>query len=394
MKIKDIINEESKFKKSLIQSLESFLKENINELDVDIIKQMIRENNFLYRGINPSSPKSKNPWFCDLPRDIRNPKDTRFYLQVLIDVLFEKFGVDAKRSNSFFCTGDFDVAKNYANNNEKYVFIVLPSKNFSFYSNKRIEDLYVNRDYYLKDILEKIEKTLTKDEKVRLLTDENIKKINDFLIELYKYSILNTLYNNIVQFKNSLNKIINKKLNIDEVSYYMFLYIFLKNRDESNILEKIKNEYKDIDKNNFSNILFEFIRFVLLSEKKSILYREKEFEFSLNIEELRERIIKYINFRAFSKIFYLYNKIDSPQEKKYIFTKIFNDLLFNDKNIPESRKKILEDLTNLFIKDGITEKSNFIKAIESGNEILLRGRTCFIRNLYKDIFIDVFKKLT
>ena len=405
MKLKEvfILNEKNnKSDNSIYQTLESFIMQNVHDLNIDIIKQMIEKEIFLYRGLSTSSSKNKMDWFCDYPRDKRFPRDTVFYKQILLDKIFDLYDIEAKRSNSFFCTGDFEMAKYYGQYSENNVFIVLPSKNFSFYSNEIIRDLFAHEDEILRSLVEDLGSSLTREEIIKLLTNSNLTKTNIFLIDFVYENILQEFFSDqFGKLKLILTDLFKENFFYTETAFCFFVLSVLSNKeDEKDILKKLKNYLENVnfkikkENENFIKILYNFIKFVFLTKNNSVVFNTENVKFGFNVQKLRSEIInKFRKHNLFYNLILSYSNASvPPEEKEKILSFIFDDLLFNENNI-NNRKYILRETIDLFIKKGITNRNDFMKAIKSGNEILLRGKTCFIRNLYKDMFIDIFKKM-
>lgn len=84
----------------------------------------------------------------------RDPVNTPKEISSLIDNAFFNNGFQALRSNSIFCTGNFDIAKTYGE-----VYIVYPKNGFDFTWSRYFDDLY-----FFVDKLESTALKKTKDE--------------------------------------------------------------------------------------------------------------------------------------------------------------------------------------------------------------------------------------
>ncbi len=148
-----------------LELLESWSRQELSEMpNIDlecsdiraIVKQAGSRN--LFRGI-----KSAPPIFYENPGN-RSPIDTTRDNQEQLDQCLKASGFVALRSNSMFCTSDFDVAESYGE-----LYRVYPLNGFKYTWNKKAYDLFSS------NVLEEIKE------------DAQAEKITEFFNELPNY---------------------------------------------------------------------------------------------------------------------------------------------------------------------------------------------------------------
>lgn len=152
-KFKNFVLEKSIFNMSL-NSKEIDDALSIIEKDCQYYFNLLKSNPenliILYRGESEAFLK-KNPNLLDLEyfqklklRKNRGPKDMDFEIHQKLDNLFDqKFGIKL-RSNSLFCTRDYNMAAGYGD----FVCLVFPIGKFEYYWNPDVIDLFSILDSY------------------------------------------------------------------------------------------------------------------------------------------------------------------------------------------------------------------------------------------------------
>jgi hypothetical protein len=97
-------------------------------------------NKFLYRGID--AMMSNNSIFLANPRTDRRPLDTKVGVQSTMDDYLRSQGFTALRTNSIFCTSDYEDAALFGD-----VFIIFPLDGFSYTWSMRHADWVITEKY-------------------------------------------------------------------------------------------------------------------------------------------------------------------------------------------------------------------------------------------------------
>lgn len=98
------------------------------------IVAMQEAKKFLYRGLNLAEEYDV---FKGRSRKNREAKDTSNKMQKAMDDLYMKAGFKALRSNSIFCSSEYNTAESYGD-----VYIIFPVNGFSFTWSPKIYDFY------------------------------------------------------------------------------------------------------------------------------------------------------------------------------------------------------------------------------------------------------------
>lgn len=101
----------------------------------EINRNNFNQNKFLYRGI-----RSSDDALYGKPYDARKPKDSDGELHELLNNAMDSAGLQAKRDNSTFMTGDRSQASGYGNS----LYIMFPVDGFKFTWSKREKDLVLD----------------------------------------------------------------------------------------------------------------------------------------------------------------------------------------------------------------------------------------------------------
>lgn len=123
----------------------------------------------------------------------RQPKDTPRWIHDKIDDTFEDLLDIRPRSTGTFCSGDYDMARNYGHDN----YIIFPIGKFDFIWSKTVRDLYITlaaskAENYMYDKVEQDGKKLyTKSEWDNYKYDG--KSTNDELIRVYNEYVHDTI---------------------------------------------------------------------------------------------------------------------------------------------------------------------------------------------------------
>lgn len=118
-------------------TLYDFLKKKCSEFLKETAKP-------LYRGFNEDDHQDRQSFIISSRND-RTPRDTSVAVQTFMDNLMKDAGLIATRSNSFFCTGAIDSARNYGD-----VYRIYPINGYKFSWSPIIQDFYTDFDTFLK----------------------------------------------------------------------------------------------------------------------------------------------------------------------------------------------------------------------------------------------------
>src|SRR5574344_195539 len=195
---------------------------------------------FLYRGI-----KGVDSIVTPEPPKNRKPKDSNINLQTLIDNWLNDNGYSVLRSNSYFCTSNYNIAKYYGQ-----PYLVFPENGFDYLWFENSPDLHETIDKFYHRLKKKISytkdiKSLKNDFNALLLSNNNFidieqtvdefmnflkPKQNDLIMALEKNNeIMLTGKYHAIKYE-SLPRIISKNivelLTIDEKDLRETLYIY------------------------------------------------------------------------------------------------------------------------------------------------------------------------
>lgn len=203
--------------------LEKFLiriKENTDKKTIDTLL-----HDHLYRGIGRSS---RFPFFEEEIIKDRLPSDTPLCFSEKIDDYFESRGFRVSRKNSIFATGDYRKAVPYTDNVEDDMYIIFPSKGFSFLWNPKVEDMFLSYYKFFNFNFEKLNNAPPMD---KILYMRNIVD-NFFSVDLDKETkeTIEKIYFYYIRAKNEYED--NGKLNDSE---YFFKFVEIWNNLSKNI---------------------------------------------------------------------------------------------------------------------------------------------------------------
>lgn len=111
----------------------------------DVLRICKSEGQWLFRGQFFSDPPSI--FHAQSPVN-RKPKDSHIEAQKKFDNFLTELGVIAQRHNSVFATSNSKIAMDYAHNNSRYLFVILPKNGFKFSWSENMDDIIL----YEKDI--------------------------------------------------------------------------------------------------------------------------------------------------------------------------------------------------------------------------------------------------
>lgn len=103
-----------------------------------------KANGFLYRGIRKKYNTATSDYesnapdiFVGKPREDRSAKDSKATIQIEFDKMLTQSGFKALRSNSIFCSGNYQQAEGYGK-----AYVIFPKDGFSFMWSPIYHDLY------------------------------------------------------------------------------------------------------------------------------------------------------------------------------------------------------------------------------------------------------------
>jgi hypothetical protein len=100
----------------------------------NILKIYQSEHKCFFRGIN-----SRNPYILGKSPEYRPPKDSRMYVQLIIDTKLRDYGFKALRSNSIFASSDYSFTHQFKGLYGD-IFIVFPLNGFDFTTSNYYKD--------------------------------------------------------------------------------------------------------------------------------------------------------------------------------------------------------------------------------------------------------------
>ena len=381
--IRENIDNENIQNNNELFNFNKFLNQNTNKIDIDLLNYFLKNDIFLYRGIQGKS----NDYFCSFPKENRRSKDTPLLIHEVIQEIFLKNDIKASRSNSFFVTKNIEDADVYGE-----VYIVLPGKNFYFYMNEKIKDFYSEYMYVSRSVNSFYVFFI---EKYFLRYFDDIKKLFSPNFEYYVKNTFNMIYRGFSKYLDFI-KFLNYKLEKETLHKSLLIYFNIKNDVDMDDILFSEEIIKKIFKNEMG--LEENLK--KLEDYIYSVFMNAETEEKVNREEIREKINKfdvYVREKIYNYVLgdfsHMFNnvlKYEYSENKKSEKIDFLKKLIEKDETI-----KYFE---NIFINDSVhgkypEEKNKFLKILKdyNRNEILINGFCCFIKKNLFDKYKNIIK---
>jgi len=179
MRLKKYINEIKKFHS--LDVINSIADKLVKNCEKSFLKEVVRSNNFLYRGTYNSIDVIE----VFTPRKDRRPTDTGKEAQKVLDqIFFDEFGWHP-RSQGVFVSGDALEASGYGS----YSYLFFPIGKYKFIWSKKYKDLYTD---YSKNYLGTL---YIDDDLIKSYFDKDlysaIKSENEIMFGVSKYYLVN-----------------------------------------------------------------------------------------------------------------------------------------------------------------------------------------------------------